>query len=131
MHDNTVNKPGGRKLWVIPGGHIPLHTNGPEPEFTSRDTLSILNCCEQMVIIQITIFYAHREPAGPYFLTLAPKRACHTWFNDFIFPEALPLDTDYAAVVSADSPIIVQFSRQDTGSAANALAGSMAFYADE
>jgi hypothetical protein len=36
-------------------------------------------------------------------------------FNDLIDPEALPLDTPYAAVIEANVPIVVQFGRLDSG----------------
>lgn len=40
--------------------------------------------------------------------------------------QALPLDTPYACVVSADVPVAVQFARRDTSRGTNAFATSMA-----
>jgi hypothetical protein len=67
MSDFIGVKAPGKKLWVIPGGHIPLATTGPEPEFTSCDQVSVLNGGGRMAIIVITVYYADREPVGPVF----------------------------------------------------------------
>ncbi|WP_137389565.1 sensory rhodopsin transducer [Rhodoligotrophos defluvii] len=39
----------------------------------------------------------------------------------------MPLGVDYAAVAESDRPIVVQFTRMDTGSKVTAWAGSVAF----
>jgi hypothetical protein len=105
----------GRKTWVIPGGHIPLHSQGPEPENTGRDELFLLNTGKVEARLEITIYYADRDPVGPYALTAPPRRVRNARFNDLIDPEALPLDTPYAAVIEANVPIVVQFGRLDSG----------------
>ena len=40
---------------------------------------------------------------------------------------AMPLDTPYAALLIADHPVVVQFTRHDTSQAANAIATTLAF----
>lgn len=117
----------GRTTWVIPGGRMPLASTGPEPTFTSHDKLCLLNAGDEMANVETTIYHADREPIAPYRLTIAPGRVRHIRVNDLIFPEAIPLETAYAAIVRADVPLVVQFSRQDTRHAAVAIAGSMAF----
>ena len=123
-------KPLGRTTWAIPGGHIPLHSNGHEPEFTSHDKLCLLNTTGEEAHVEITIFYTDHEPVGPYRLTVPALRIKHVRFNDLIDPEALPLDTDYASVIESNIPIVVQFSRLDSSRAENALFSTMAFPAD-
>jgi hypothetical protein len=49
--------------------------------------------------------------------------------NDLIEPEAVPLDEDYSVEIRSDVPVVVQFTRQDTGQAAAALGGGVAFAA--
>ena len=119
----------GKKTWVIVGGHIPLHSTGHEPECTSFDELCVLNTTDREARLSITIYYADREPVGPYPLKVQPRRTRHVRFNDLIDPQAIPLDTDYAAVVQSSVPVVVQFIRQDTGQAAKALLGTLAFSA--
>ena len=101
----------GRKLWVIPGGHIPLRSGGPEPEFTSRDEIALLNAGDAEAQVSIEVYHPNRDPVGPYRLTVQPRRLRKVRFNDLIFPEALFLDEDYAAIVWSSQPIVVQFTR--------------------
>ena len=120
----------GRTTWVIPGGRIPLQTTGPEPESTSRDELSLLNTGDAEARIELKIYYADREPIGPYRLVVAARRVRCVRFNDLIDPEALPLGVDYAAVIASDVPIVVQFTRVDSSQTALALLGVMAYPVD-
>jgi hypothetical protein len=55
----------GRREWVIPGGRIPFHSTGREPDFTSRDELAVLNAGQSDTNLAITLFYPDREPVGP------------------------------------------------------------------
>lgn len=117
----------GNKTFVFPGGRIPLRSHGHEPEFTSRDELCILNTSDEPAHLQITIYYSDREPVGPYPLAVDARRTRHVRFNDLIDPQAIPLDTDYAAVVESDVPITVQFNRVDSSQAENAIASTLGF----
>jgi hypothetical protein len=120
----------GHKTWVIPGGHVPGTSSGMEPEFTSFDQLCILNTGDKEAELEITIYHIDQEPVGPYPLKVSPRRVRHTRINDLMNPLAIPLDTDYAAVIESTVPIVVLFSRQDTRQAANAIAFTLAFPAD-
>ncbi|MES1022858.1 sensory rhodopsin transducer [Gloeocapsa sp. BRSZ] len=117
----------GQTTWAIPGGHIPLHSTGHEPEFTSRDEIYLLNTSDRDANVQLTIYYSDREPVEPYKLTVAARRVRCIRFNDLIDPEAIFLDTDYASVIESDVPIVVQFGRIDTSQSANAIFSTMAF----
>ena len=117
----------GRTMWAIPGGWMPLASTGPEPAFTSHDKLCLLNAGEEMANVEVAIVSTDREPVEPYRLTIASCRVRPIRVNDLIFPEAIPLETTYAAVVRSDVPLVVQFTRQDTGRGARGIAGSMAF----
>jgi hypothetical protein len=117
----------GAKVWAIPGGHVPLRSFGEEPRQTSRDELCVLNAGHADVSLQLTIYYEDREPVGPYPLEVPAQRVRHVRFNDLIDPQAMPLDTPYAAVLVADHPVVVQFTRHDTSQPANAIATTLAF----
>lgn len=117
----------GAKVWAIPGGHMPLRSSGDEPRYTSRDELCVLNAGHADASLQLTIYYEDREPVGPYSLEVAAHRVRHVRFNDLIDPQALPLDTPYAVLLTADHPVVVQFTRHDTSQAANAIATTLAF----
>jgi len=119
----------GKKLWVVPGGHIPLERTGREPEFTSFDKISVLNAAGHEAQLELTVYHAGREPIGPYKLKVAARRCRQVRVNDLIEPQAVPLDEDYSLVIRSDVPVVVQFTRQDTSQAANALCGPIAYAA--
>lgn len=101
----------GARTWVLARGHIPPETVGPEPECTSRDEIAILNTSADEAHVEIEVFYADREPVGPYRLAVKARRLRVVRFNDLIDPLPIPLDTDFSAVVRADRPVVVQFTR--------------------
>ena len=117
----------GAKLWAIPEGYIPGWGNGPEPEFTSHETVCLLNAADQDAHIRITIFFSDREPAGPYAFTVGARRTKHVRFNDLTDPETIPLATDFASVIESDVPIVVQHTRLDSRQAENALLSTIAY----
>ena len=117
----------GRKTWALPGGNIPLDQHGPEPEFTSRDTLWMLNTTDNDAQVALTIYYTDREPVGPYHLDLEARRVRKVRFNDLIDPEAIPLERDFAAVVESSVPIVVQHTRMDTRQSENTRTSSLGF----
>jgi len=117
----------GSHRWVIADGWIPSRSTGPEPEMTSHDSACMLNASDRDAHVEITLYFSHREPAGPYKLVIPAQRAHHQRFNDLADPEPVPCDTDYCAVIDSDTPIVVQHTRLDSRQAANALFSTIAF----
>ena len=120
----------GRRRWAIAEGYIPAGSTGPAPQMTSHETACILNASDRDAHVEITIFFADREPAGPYRITVPARRTRHVRFNNLTDPEPVPLDTDYSSVLVSDVPIIVQHTRLDSRQAENALLTTIAFPAD-
>jgi hypothetical protein len=120
-------KPMGAKRWAIAEGYIPGWSHGPEPQFTSHETVCILNVSDDDAHVAITVFYADREPAGPYELLVPARRTMHVRFNDLQEPEPIPLDTDFASVIESDVPVVVQHTRLDSRQSENALLSTMAY----
>lgn len=120
-------EPIGRRRWVIAEGYIPSKSHGPEPQMTSHETLCVLNTSDQDANVQITIFYADREPVGPYLISVPARRTRHVRFNDLTDPAPIPVDTDYASVIDSNVRIVVQHTRLDSRQAENALFSTMAF----
>jgi len=120
----------GRRRWAIAEGYIPAWSTGPEPEFTSHETACLLNAGDREAHVEITIFFANREPAGPYRVTVPPRRTLHLRFDELKTPEPIPRGTDFASVIESDVPIVVQHTRLDSRQAANALLSTVAFPAD-
>jgi hypothetical protein len=117
----------GRKQWAIAEGWIPLWSHGPEPEMLSHETACILNSNDTEAHIEIMIYFSDRDPAGPYKLTVPPRRTLHQRFNDLKDPEPIPKATNYASIITADVPIVVQHTRLDSRQAENALLSTIAY----
>ena len=125
-----MTEPIGRRRWAIAEGYIPGESTGPEPAMTSHETACLLNAGDQDALVEITVFFSDREPAGPYRVTVEARRTKHVRFNDLTDPEPIPKDTDYASVIVSDVPIVVQHTRLDSRQAENALLTTIAFAAD-
>ena len=123
-------EPLGSRRWVIAEGYIPSWSHGPEPQMTSHETACILNAGDTEAHVQLRVFFADRDPAGPYRITVPPRRTRHVRFNDLDDPEPIPEDTDYASVFESDVPIVVQHTRLDSRQAENSLMTTIAFPAD-
>ena len=117
----------GRERWVIADGYIPKGSHGPEPEMLSHEAASILNAGDANADVSITVYFAEREPAGPYRITVPARRTKHIRFNNLDDPEPIPKGLSYAAVIAADVPIVVQHTRLDSRQAENALISTIAF----
>lgn len=124
------NEPIGRTRWAIAEGYIPVGSHGPEPQMTSHETVCLLNASDRDAHVEITIFFADREPCGPYRATVPARRTRHIRFNDLSDPEPIPKDTDFASVIESDVPIVAQHTRLDSRQAENALLSTMAFAGD-
>ncbi|GAA5039820.1 hypothetical protein HNP84_005265 [Thermocatellispora tengchongensis] len=117
----------GSTTWVVADGYIPPRSNGPEPEMTSHDSICMLNSGDTEARVEVHVYFTDRDPAGPFVLTVAPRRAFHQRVNDLRHPEPIPAGTDYCLVVTSDVPIVVQHTRLDSRQEANALMSTIAF----
>jgi hypothetical protein len=117
----------GRRCWALAEGYIPPTSHGPSPQMISHETLCLLNTSDTEADVRITVYFADREPAGPYRVTVAARRTKHLRFNELSDPAPIPLDTDYASVVESNVPIVVQQTRLDSRQAENALFSTVAF----
>lgn len=120
----------GKRRWAIAEGYIPPYGHGHEPEFTSHETACLLNASDEEAHVSIFVFFADREPVGPYRVTVPARRTKHLRFNDLIDPEPIPTGTDYSSVIESDVPIVVQHTRLDSRQAENALLTTIAFSED-
>jgi hypothetical protein len=121
----------GHRRWAIAEGYIPGWSNGPEPQFTSHETVCLLNASDEQAHVEITVYFSDREPVGPYRVTVPARRTMHVRFNELKDPEPIPADTDYASVIESDVPIVVQHSRLDSRQAENALLSTIAYASSE
>jgi hypothetical protein len=125
-----MQQPIGRKRWAIAEGYIPAGSHGPEPQMESHETVCILNAGDRDAQVEITVYFADREPAGPFRATVAARRTLHLRFNELREPEEIPRDTDFASVLVSDGPVVVQHTRLDSRQAELALLSTIAYAAD-
>jgi hypothetical protein len=117
----------GRRRWAIAEGYIPSQSSFSDCALISHETACILNAGDRDAHVNITIFFADREPVGPYRVTVAARRTLHLRFNDLKDPEPVPRDTDYSSVFESDVPIIVQHTRLDSRHAEVSLLSTTAY----
>jgi hypothetical protein len=117
----------GRRVWAIAEGWIPDYSHGPEPQMLSHETACILNAGEADAHVEITIYFADRDPAGPYRIDVPARRTKHVRFNDLTDPAPIPRATDYSSVIRSDVPIVVQHTRLDSRQSENALLTTIAY----
>jgi hypothetical protein len=120
----------GRKRWAIAEGYIPSESAFSDRALISHETACILNATGSDANVAITIFFANREPVGPYKVTVSARRTLHLRFNDLDDPATIPRDTDFASVFESNVPIVVQHTRLDSRRAEIALLSTMAFAAE-
>jgi hypothetical protein len=117
----------GRKRWAIAEGYIPSQSSFSDRALISHETACILNAADEDAHVRITVFFADREPVGPYRITVAARRTLHLRFNDLKDPAPIPRDTDYSSVFESDVPIIVQHTRLDSRHAEVSLLSTTAY----
>ena len=120
-------EPIGCKRWAIAEGYIPSQSSFSDRTLISHETACILNAGDQPAHVDITIFFADREPVGPYRVTVAAQRTLHLRFNDLKDPAEVPRDTDYSSVLESDVPIVVQHTRLDSRQAELGLLSTVAY----
>lgn len=120
----------GRQTWAIAEGYIPGDSLNDDPAFVSHETACILNPGDRNANLAITLYFTDREPVGPYRVTVPARRTLHLRFNDLEDPEPVPRDTDFASVIEADQPVVVQHTRLDSRHPNVALLSTVAFDAD-
>jgi hypothetical protein len=117
----------GRTRWAIAEGYIPPESCSSDRALQSHETACILNAGDREAHVSITVYFADREPAGPYRVVVPPRRTFHLRFNDLKEPEPIPLGTDYSSLFESDVPIIVQHTRLDSRRAEISLLSTMAY----
>ena len=122
-----MTTPIGRTRWAIAEGYIPDGSTGPQPQMLSHETACLLNASDSEAHVTITVFYADRDPSGPYRITVPPRRTRHVRFNNLDDPEPIPVGTNYSSVIESDIPIVVQHTRLDSRQAENALLTTIAY----
>lgn len=119
----------GKKHWAIAEGYIPSQSTGKKPEMESHETVCILNAGLQVAKIELMIFYADKDPIGPYHIEVKAQRTKHVRFNNLTDPAPIPKDTDFACTITSNVAIVCQHTRLDSRQSENALMTTIAYSA--
>ena len=125
-----ASSPIGKRHWAVADGYIPSGSTGNGRALESHETLCLLNATDEDARVTVTVYFADREPVGPFCITVPARRTRHVRFNEFSVPQPIPRNTDFASVIESDVPIIVQHTRLDSRQSALALMSTIAFSAD-
>lgn len=118
----------GRCTWVIAEGYIPGHSTHPEDRrLVSHETACMLNTGNRAAQVSVFVYFADREPMGPFCVTVPPQRTLHLRLSDLTDPAPIPVDTNYSSVIISDVPIVVQHTRLDSRDVALALMTTLAY----
>jgi hypothetical protein len=117
----------GHRRWATAEGYIPPASTGTTRELESHETVCILNAGDADAHVRITLFFADREPVGPYRIEVPARRTRHVRFNDLADPAPVPRGADFASVIDSDMPVVVQHTRLDSRQPALALLSTIAF----
>ncbi|HOJ10826.1 MAG TPA: sensory rhodopsin transducer [Clostridiales bacterium] len=103
----------GKKIWYFPDGELP--PPGDEP-LKGHESIIILNDNEGTANVIMTLYFADRDPIEDIKITVTPKRVkCIRMDNpEHLGGVILPRETQYAAKLVSDIPVVIQYGRLDT-----------------
>lgn len=117
----------GRCRWAIAEGYLPGWSHGPEPELASHETLCLLNTGADEAAVALWLYFADREPVGPYRFSIAARRTLHLRLGELTHPEPVPRETDFACLLESTRPVVVQHTRLDSRQAELGLLSTIAW----
>ncbi|HVY25719.1 MAG TPA: sensory rhodopsin transducer [Polyangiaceae bacterium] len=120
----------GKMCWAIPEGYLPEDREHKERAYVSHEAACLFNAGDVDAHVQLHVYFADREPVGPYEVTVPARRTLHLRFNDLREPEPIPRGTDYSTLITSDVPIVVQYTRLDSRRSDIALLSTLAFACD-
>jgi hypothetical protein len=90
----------------------------------------ILNASNDDARVELTIFFADREPVGPYVEVVPARRSRHIHMGGLTEPAPVPADTGYSTVIESDLPVVVQHSRLESGASDRSMLTTIAYAGD-
>ena len=121
----------GKRHWVIAEGYLPaLGPKPDDPALRSHEAACILNTGPVDAQIELTLYFAERDPVGPYRIRVPARRTLHLRIDDLADPEPVPRETDYASVFVSSVPVVIQHTRMDARSGDRALMTTLAYGSD-
>ncbi len=120
----------GARVWLIADGFIPETSLGA---IESHETISFLNTSNQDARVNISFYFADRDPLRNATLVIPAERTKHvrTANADALGGVVVPKGIPYAMRIETDIPVSVQHSRMDGRQEAMGLMTTMAYPVDE
>ena len=131
-----MNKPLGKKCWIVPDGYIPQLTESDsnnQDGYVSHECACILNTGPKDAKIDLAIYFEDSEPVMVDGLIVAAKHCWHLRMDKlkqedkFVIERGVP----YGLVIHSTEPIVVQMSRLDTTQNNMAFLSTMAHAIEE
>lgn len=117
----------GSREWVVAEGYIPKDGVRGDSRLEPHEALCIVNTGPSDANLELTVFFADRDPAGPYRVKVPSRRTLHLRTSDLEDPEPIPRDTDYSVMILSDREVVVQHSRLDSRRGSLALLSTLAY----
>lgn len=114
-----VDKPIGKKCWVVPDGYIPQTTENDTHNrngYISHECACILNTGPNDARVDLSIYFEDAEPKVVEGIVVPARRSCHLRMDQLktngkpVIERAAP----YSLVIYSSEPVVVQMSRLDT-----------------
>jgi hypothetical protein len=102
----------GRRVWAI--------ADGRRPDGDGEELVGVLNAGSGGVDLEVTLYFTDREPAGAHRARVDGGRVLELRLGELVDP-----GTEYAAVIEASEPVVVQHVRRDGGRPRRALASTI------
>ncbi len=117
----------GKKEWVIADMYWPA--NSSDGAYVSHESICVLNTSDHDAIISITLYYENRPEIYLETVVCGSKRTNHIRMDQIKdrAGNGLEKGIPYAAMVSSNIPIIVQYTRLDATQPACTLMTTMAY----
>ena len=121
-----MSEDGGKKVWYIPDGYLPLKSNG---DFVSHEAICVLNTGKEDAEIALVFYFEDRSTLKGFKASCKAERTNHIRLDKIKDNEGekLPIGVPYAVKVESNRPIIVQHSRLDTSQKELALMSTIAY----
>ncbi len=105
-----MNDPVGKKTWMIPEGYISYGQHGNDTGSHSEKRLCLYNRNGQPAHCKVMIYFADKEPLGPYRIDIPGKRNRYVRFYKFKNPLPIPRETEFSSVIESDLPVELQYT---------------------
>jgi hypothetical protein len=126
LHSENI----GARVWVIPDNNLSekdsLHTQS-----LKYDSICVLNPNKEDANVEVTFFYKDREPSSPFKFKICAQRVDNIKLNTLENQEELIKDTYSSSIIKSDVPVIVQYTRKNSGEPDDVLISTMAYPASK